>query len=84
MALARIQGGTKEIAQINRKEHKVFDLEDDPRELQNLNGAGYQPSEELQGWIEHVETALSSAEVPAVKLNEEDIEKLKALGYVDH
>lgn len=84
MALGMLRGGTKEIAQVNRKEHVIFDLEKDPRELLNLNGASYQPSEELQGWIEHVETALSSADdAPPVNLNAEDVEKLKSLGYVD-
>jgi hypothetical protein len=84
MALGMLAGGRKEIVQVNREEHKIFDLRRDPHELHNLNGAGYRPSPELQGWIEHVEEALSrSHDAPPAALDAEDVEKLKSLGYVD-
>jgi arylsulfatase A-like enzyme len=84
MALGMLAGGRKEIVQVNREEHRIFDLRRDPRELHDLNGAGYQPSPELQGWIEHVEEALShSHDAPPAALDAEDVEKLKSLGYVD-
>lgn len=84
MALAVVRDGTKEIAQVNRREHRLFDLDDDPRELDNLNGGDYQPSDELRGWIEHVEEALENFEdARPVDLSEEDMDRLRALGYID-
>jgi len=83
LELGLVRGRRKEIVQVNRREHRIFDLRRDPRERSNLNGRRYQPSDELQKWIEHVEEALTdSADAPPVRLDEEDIEQLRALGYV--
>ena len=83
LELGLVRGRRKEVVQVNRHEHRVFDLRRDPRETSNLNGHRYQPSDELQAWIEHVEEALSdSADAPPVTLDEEDVEQLRALGYV--
>jgi arylsulfatase A-like enzyme len=84
MALGMLRDGRKEIAQVNREEHKIFDLTRDPKELHNLNGAGYAPSPDLEQWIEHVEAALArSDDAPAADLDAEDVERLKSLGYLD-
>ncbi|HEX2164993.1 MAG TPA: sulfatase [Thermoanaerobaculia bacterium] len=84
LELAMISGSRKEIVQIDEREHQVFDLSRDPRELRNLNGAGYQPSDPLADWIAHVEQTLEAADdAPAVNVDAEDVEKLRSLGYVD-
>jgi len=83
LELGLVRGRRKEVVQVNRREHRVFDLRRDPRERSNLNGQEYRPSDELQRWIEHVEEALSDrADAPPVKLDPEDVEQLRALGYV--
>ncbi|HEX2253832.1 MAG TPA: sulfatase [Thermoanaerobaculia bacterium] len=84
LELARVQGNTKEIVQVNRREHYLFDLRRDPRELRNLNGTAYQPSDDLSAWLSSVLTALENEDdAPGVDLSGEDVEKLKALGYID-
>lgn len=84
LELAMVTGTRKEIVQVNQREHYVFDLSRDPGERRNLNGAGYRPSDPLADWIAHVEEMLAAADdAPAVNIDEEDVEKLKALGYID-
>jgi len=84
MALGLLRDGRKEVAQVNRERHTIYDLLRDPKELHNLNGAGYKPSAALQQWIDDVETALErNDDTSRSDLDPEDIEKLKSLGYVD-
>jgi arylsulfatase A-like enzyme len=84
LELAMVTGTRKEIVQVNQREHYVFDLRRDPGERRNLNGAGYRPSDPLAEWMSHVEAMLTAADdAPAVNIDAEDVEKLKALGYID-
>jgi arylsulfatase A-like enzyme len=84
LELAMVTGRRKEIVQVNQREHYVFDLSRDPGERRNLNGAGYRPSEPLAEWIGLVERMLAAADdAPKVNVDAEDVEKLKALGYID-
>ncbi|HUO87347.1 MAG TPA: sulfatase [Thermoanaerobaculia bacterium] len=84
LELAMLTGSKKEIVQVNQREHRVYDLRRDPRELRNLNGAGYRPSDPLAEWISRVEHILEAADdAPPVNVDAEDIEKLRSLGYID-
>ena len=84
LELAMVTGTRKEIVQVNQREHYVFDLSRDPGERRNLNGSGYRPSEPLAEWMGHVAELLAAADdAPAVDVDAEDVEKLKALGYID-
>lgn len=84
LEVAVIQQGLKEIFRVKNGRHWKFDLATDPRELVNLIELKSSPSERLQGMIEVVSSGLSSldAEVPE-PLDEESIERLRALGYAD-
>ena len=84
IGFAMIDGTTKEIVKPDRKLHELFDLSRDPEETKNLNGDGFQPSERLRGWMEAVEKGLKAVgDLPIRDLDEEEIEKLRSLGYID-
>jgi arylsulfatase A-like enzyme len=84
LEVAVVRGAVKEIAQVNQREHRIFDLRRDPRELRNLNGSGFHPSPHLAGAIEDVAGALAAADdAPPVEIDAEDVEKLRSLGYID-
>jgi arylsulfatase A-like enzyme len=84
LELAMLTGSTKEIVQLGERTHHLFDLRRDPGERRNLNGAGFRPSDPLAEWIAHVERLLEAADdAPPVNVDAEDVEKLRALGYID-
>jgi len=84
LEVAVIQQGLKEIFRIKNGRHWKFDLAADPSELVNLIEAKSSPSERLLGLIEIVSNELNDldADVPE-PLDEESIERLRALGYAD-
>jgi arylsulfatase A-like enzyme len=84
LEVAVLRGTVKEIARVHQREHRIFDLDDDPRELRDLNGAGYHPSRLLASALEEVEEGLEAADdAPPVVLDDEDVEQLRSLGYLD-
>ena len=83
IGFAVLHEGVKEIVKPGRRVHELFDLGKDPRETNNLNGDGYQPSERLHRWMESVEKGLAAGDVPVTDLSAEDVEKLRSLGYID-
>jgi hypothetical protein len=83
--VAVIQRGLKEIHRLKSGRHWVFDLTQDPGELLAVSaGGGGGPSERLLEWAHVVESGLDGldAEIPE-PLDEESIERLRALGYTD-
>ena len=62
----------------------LFDLEQDPGELASRSSAGDSPTEALQDWIAAISRNLNELdqEIPE-PLDEESIERLRALGYAD-
>ena len=57
---------------------------EDPRERQNLAGSGIPASGKLRDWQEQVTRGLNSFDdLPVQPLDEDSIERLRALGYVD-
>lgn len=84
LQVGRIEGGRKEIVRIPNKRRWVFDLGNDPMEEIDLASPQLAPSESLQSWLETVQAGLLvSDELPPPSLSEEDVEALKALGYLE-
>jgi arylsulfatase A-like enzyme len=81
-----IRGTTKEIYRVKNDKFKrwVFDLEADPEELSSLSGIEETPSENLLQWLDTVQTALAEfdSDLPQ-PLDDEEVEKMRALGYLD-
>ena len=82
LEVARIAGGKKEILRVGRDRRQVFDLAADPGETRNR--ADGEPSPELKAWLEEVRRGLELADdLPPPSLSDEDLEAMKALGYLD-
>jgi hypothetical protein len=76
--------GRKEILRIGSGVRRVFDLTGDPSEEKNLVAEGSAISAEISNWLEVVQEGLAiSDELPAPMLSAEQVERLRALGYLD-
>ena len=74
----------KEIFRIKNGSHLLFDLEVDPGELDSLLAADAQPSERLLECLGTVSEGLGALDRLATKkLDDETVEQLKALGYIE-
>ena len=79
-----IQGGDKEVFRIGNNRRRLYDLSKDPLETHNLSSGGEEPTGPLIGWMETIYDSLMAFEdLPPEALDEESIEQLKSLGYVD-
>ena len=79
-----ISGQTKEIRRQRGGVRLLFDLTRDPRELSTLSEPGSPTSTDLAIWSEVVERGLEDADVvPTEALSDEEIERMRALGYID-
>ncbi len=80
-----VDGSDKEILRIkNRARRYQFDLAKDPKELATMVEAASPASEILARWLEDVQQGLDAADVlPAPLLDDESLEQLRALGYID-
>ncbi len=84
LQVGRIEAGRKEIVRVTNDRRWVFDLGKDPKEEIDLAGSQSGPSESIEGWLETVEAGLLvSDELPPPSLSDEDIEALRALGYLE-
>lgn len=84
LAVGIIEADRKEILRVAGDEHLVFDLGADEGELTNLNRADEQPSRELLMCLGEVSEGLGSLDRLATqKLDDETVERLKALGYLE-
>jgi arylsulfatase A-like enzyme len=84
LAVGIIKNDLKEIYRVENGRRRLFDLGADPGELQTLTRKKESPSEGLQGWIGDLQAALDSFDdAPPEPLDEESIEALRSLGYVD-
>lgn len=84
LEVARLEGGKKEILRVTNGRRRVFDLAADSDELDNLVQEQTEISEGLRIWLESVQAGLILAdELPPPSLSEEDVDALRALGYLD-
>ena len=83
LEVAVLRSNQKEILRVGKGRRRVFDLSNDPRELNNLGAPKETPSEGLLDWMRLVRNGLESFddELPA-PLDDESIEQLRSLGYV--
>ncbi|HKY33048.1 MAG TPA: sulfatase [Candidatus Polarisedimenticolia bacterium] len=86
------RSGLLEVAAVHRGRKEIlslaggvlaFDLRADPSEL-SPDAEWTGPSKGLQAWLRTIQTALDAqVQTAGEELDEEDLERLKALGYVD-
>jgi arylsulfatase A-like enzyme len=75
----------KEVLRVKSGEkHAHYSLHTDPAEQRNLSRPNADPSEALAQWLETVRQGLQAADdLPPPSLDEESMDKLRALGYLD-
>ena len=79
-----IQGEKKEIFHVGKSRRQFYDLAEDPLELRDLSDKKEPPTEGLMAWMRTVFDGLIAVEdSPPEPLDEESIEVLRSLGYVD-
>ncbi len=79
-----VQGLRKEIFRIGNEKRQLFDLAQDAAELENLSSPTAPPTEGLSEWMAIVIAGLGTADnVLPEPLDDESIEELRSLGYVD-
>lgn len=84
LEVARLEGGRKEILRVTNGRRRVFDLAGDPGELDSLVLERSEVSSGLQIWVDRVMAGLILAdELPPPSLSDEDMEALRALGYLE-
>jgi len=84
LEVARMEGQRKEIFRTTNQHRWVFEVEKDPGEDNNLAPTQSGISESLQRWLDTVRAGLLvSDDLPPPSLSDEDIEALRALGYID-
>jgi arylsulfatase A-like enzyme len=84
LSVGIVNGDRKEILRVKNNSHSVFDLEEDPAELVNLVEGNGLPSDSLLECLGVISEGLGALDrLTANKLDDETIEQLKALGYID-
>ena len=79
-----IDGDRKEIVKVSRQVIQIFDLANDPGELETLASVDARPSDDLAACLARITRGLGSLDDLAVqKLDDETVEQLKALGYLE-
>lgn len=79
-----VRKSRKEIYRLRGQRHRVFDLEADAGENSSLVTLGTPPSSALSAWLMQVQEGLAASDdLPPPMLDEESIEQLRALGYLD-
>jgi arylsulfatase A-like enzyme len=84
LEIARLEGGRKETLRVSNGRRRLFDTIEDPGEENSLVPLQSEASEPLQAWLATVREGLRrSDDLPPPSLSDEDVEALKALGYID-
>lgn len=79
-----INGDRKEIVKVSRQIVQIYDLAADPGEFENLASVDARPSDDLAACLARITRGLGSLDDLAVeKLDDETVEQLKALGYLE-
>lgn len=83
LELARIDGFDKEILRVGSERCQRYDLQEDPGEQRDLDRDG-SCSAEILSWQKVVKAGLATSDaLPPPALDKEEVEHLKALGYLD-
>ncbi len=84
LEVGRVADARKEVHRVVNDRHWLFDLEADPAEKRDVSAQNARPSAELQEWLETVRSGLAVADdLPPPNLTDEDLDALRALGYID-
>jgi arylsulfatase A-like enzyme len=84
LAVALMQRNQKEIFRVKGEQHWSFDLVKDPGELISRSPDRADPTEALQNWMAAISRNLNELDEQIPEpLDEESIERLRALGYAD-
>lgn len=84
LEVARLTGSHKEIYRVTNGRRWLFDLAADPGELEPREPPQSAASESLREWLAEVRAGLVlSDELPPPSLEDQDLEALRALGYID-
>ena len=84
LEVGRLVAGKKELLSLKHDNRWLFDLAEDKKEESSLVPTKSDPSSELEAWLAEVRAGLeASDELPPPSLDEENLEQLKALGYID-
>ncbi|MCP3961930.1 MAG: sulfatase [bacterium] len=84
LEVGRIEESGKEVLRVRSGNRRIFDLSEDAAELRSLVELKSEPSGQLAEWLEQVREGLAASdELPPPSLDEESIEQLRALGYID-
>lgn len=79
-----IDGDHKEMVKVSRQVIQIYDLVADPKELENLASIDAKPTDALAACFARITEGLGSLDELAVqKLDDETVEQLKALGYLE-
>ena len=82
LEVARIEQKRKETVRVARNRRQVHDLTEDPSETGNIAVGDLSP--ELAAWLDEVRRGLELADdLPPPSLSDEDLEAMRALGYID-
>lgn len=83
LEVGQFDGRQKDILDVKDGSRRRFDFARDPHELRNLAAGGEAAGEALAAWLEEVKEGLAASdELPPPSLTEEDLEQLRALGYI--
>ena len=84
LEVAQLANGRKEILRVTNGRRRVFDLASDQEELDSLVLEQSEISEGLRTWLERVKAGLVLAdELPPPSISDEDMDALRALGYLE-
>lgn len=85
LEVGMVTPGIKQILNLRRAQRlRRFDLNADPGEVSDLAAGDGELPPALRAWLAEVRAGLETADLlPAPALDEESVEKLKALGYID-
>jgi len=85
LEVARVSNGVKEIIDLRAEPRRaLFVLDDDPAELISTIDPASEPSELLTIWLDTVREGLRRTDrLGEVELDQESIEQLRSLGYLE-
>ena len=84
LKVGRIDGNLKEIVTVKNHTRELFDLEKDPGELSSLVDPDSPPTAELVQCIGEISAGLGSLDrITTQKMDDETVEQLRALGYLE-
>jgi arylsulfatase A-like enzyme len=84
LAVGTVRDGRKEIYRFKGNELKIFDLARDPGEIDNLARDDSALDAGIRDWMDRVQDQLSLLDESTPEpLNDEEIEQLRSLGYIE-